>query len=79
MKTSSDIDIAVICPSKLLKRTKGSLESISDDTHSRFGNRLDVTIGTRSIVAMSRQGQRQARLWRTIAREGEPLKLDERV
>jgi predicted nucleotidyltransferase len=65
-----DIDIAVICPKNKVASTKRAIEPLAELTAERFGNRIEVVVGSRPIAELTKPGQPSSRLWRTIARDG---------
>ncbi len=71
MTSASDIDLAVVVldPSKIIE-TESALDRIADAVRERFGNRLNVTIGSSSIEQLRRPSRPGHRLWERIAREG---------
>jgi predicted nucleotidyltransferase len=70
MRPDSDLDVALISSSKRANRIQVVMEELSDLSASRFGNRIQATIGTRPIAELAQPGQRSYRLWRTVAKEG---------
>ncbi|MGH2554828.1 MAG: nucleotidyltransferase domain-containing protein [Actinomycetota bacterium] len=70
MKPDSDLDVAVICPSRNTAQVERALEALGETTVERFGNRVHAVIGTRPITELAQPGRRSYRLWRAIAKEG---------
>ncbi|MFA5786251.1 MAG: hypothetical protein WDA71_04570 [Actinomycetota bacterium] len=78
MSATSDIDVAVICSPKSAAETEAAMERVAEAVRGRFGNRLNVTIGTSSLKQLRRPGRKGSRLWNQIADESIPL-LDQGV
>lgn len=70
MRPDSDLDVALISSSKRANRLQVVMDELSDLSASRFGNRIQATIGTRPITELAQPGHRSYRLWRTVAKEG---------
>lgn len=70
MRPDSDLDVALISSSKRADRLLVVMDELSDQSASRFGNRIQTTIGMRPITELAQPGHRSFRLWRTIAKEG---------
>ena len=70
MRPDSDLDVALISSSKRANRLQDVMDELSDLSATRFGNRIQATIGTRPIAELAQPGQRGYRLWRTVAKEG---------
>jgi predicted nucleotidyltransferase len=73
MTPGSDLDVALICPRSKVQRLQRLMDGLGEETAARFGNRLNVVIGTRPIEELAKSGQRSYRLWRTVRMDGEPL------
>ena len=71
MTSGSDIDLAVVVPDPAKKaETELALERVADVVRRRFGNRLDLTIGTAPVTELRRAGRPGHRLWGAIVRDG---------
>ena len=74
MTSGSDVDLAVVIPdSAKTGETREAFERIADVVRGRFGNRLDLTIGTAPVSELRRADRRGHRLWGTILRDGMEL------
>ena len=77
MASGSDIDLAVVLPGPAKKaETEEALERVADLVRRRFGNRLDLTIGTAPIADLRRTGGPRNRLWGAILRDGIALNAE---
>jgi predicted nucleotidyltransferase len=71
MTSTSDIDLAVVVrDTSTITETELALDRVADAVRERFGNRLNVTIGSPSIQQLQRPSRPGHRLWTRIAREG---------
>jgi len=71
MSPNSDIDLAVIVLDRVhAGDAEAGLAEVADAVRARYGNRLDVTIGSSPIDQLQRPGRPGYRLWSTVAREG---------
>ncbi len=71
MTSASDIDLAVVVLDRsTLTETESALDRVADAVRERFGNRLNVTIGSSSIEQLQRASRPGHRLWTRIVREG---------
>ena len=70
MKANSDLDIALTCPPRRATQAQALLDSLSERTAERFGNRIHGIIGTKPIADMAKAGQPGYRLWRAVAKDG---------
>jgi predicted nucleotidyltransferase len=70
MRPDSDLDVALISSSRRAGKLHDLMDELSDLSASKFGNRIQATIGTRPITELAQPGQRSYRLWRTIKLEG---------
>jgi predicted nucleotidyltransferase/DNA-binding transcriptional ArsR family regulator len=73
MKPASDLDMALICPPNKVQRLQKLMDELGEETAARFGNRLNVVIGTRPINELAKPRQPSYRLWRSIWTNGEQL------
>lgn len=71
MTSTSDIDLAVVVldPSSITE-TESALDRVATAVRERFGNRLNVTIGSAPIDQLRRSSRPGHRLWTSIVREG---------
>lgn len=70
MRPDSDIDVAMVCPPRRAPGLTRIIEEISDEVAERFGNRVDVQIGTRSIEELTRPGRSGYRIWQRVSKDG---------
>jgi predicted nucleotidyltransferase len=70
LTAGSDIDLAVICPEAWAERVRTALEDVAEHTRRRFGNRVSVLVGTRSVEDLVRRGRRGAAIWKRIVQDG---------
>jgi len=73
MSTTSDIDVALICPQDRADETVAAIERVAEAVRGRYGNRLNLLIGTSSREQLRGPGRKGRRLWSRIAEEGVPL------
>ena len=74
MTSDSDVDLAVIVLNPAdASGTSEALVEVAEAVRSRFGNRLDVTIGSSAIDELQRPRRAGHRLWDTVAQEGIPV------
>jgi predicted nucleotidyltransferase len=67
----SDIDLAVIVLHRgKIAESESALDRIAGRILDRFGNRLNVTIGSVPLDQLRRPGRPGHRLWASVAREG---------
>jgi predicted nucleotidyltransferase len=80
MTSASDIDLAVVVlDTSTITETESALERVAEAVRARFGNRLNVTIGSPSIEQLQRPSRPGHRLWARIVREGIPVSDPERL
>lgn len=70
MDPDSDIDVALIVPRNEVGHTKTAMSDVADLAADRFGNRVNIVIGSGPIEELAKAGRPGARLWRAIAKEG---------
>lgn len=71
MSPDSDIDLAVIVLDPVrASDSEAGLAEVANAVRARYGNRLDVTIGSSPIDQLQRPGRPGYRLWAAVAREG---------
>ena len=70
MQPDSDIDLALICPTRKKDRLATLMEELSEETKLRFGNPLGVSIGTRPVKDLAQPRQSGYRLWQRVAKDG---------
>lgn len=71
MTSASDIDLAVVVlDTSTITETESALDRVADAVRERFGNRLNITIGSSSIEQLQRPSRPGHRLWTRIVREG---------
>jgi predicted nucleotidyltransferase len=70
MNTDSDIDVAVLCPPRRARGLPRIMEEIGDEIADRYGNRIDVLIGTRSIEELAQPGRSGYRVWQRVVKDG---------
>jgi len=68
---TSDLDLALITDDG--GYPEDELSSLATDVKARFGFRLEVVVGRRSIEHMSEAGRDGDTVWRRIAEEGRPV------
>ncbi len=70
MDPGSDIDVAVLCPPRRARDLTQIMEEISEEIVERFGNRLDVLIGTATLRQLSQPGRTGSRIWQDVTKNG---------
>ena len=70
MRPDSDIDVAVVCPPRVAPGLPRIIEEISDEIAERFGNRIDLQIGTGPIEDLRRPGRSGYRMWQRVSKDG---------
>ncbi len=70
MTSASDIDLAVVVLDSVHATTEAAMERVAEVVRERFGNRLNVIIGTSPIEQLQRPGRRGHGLWTRIDQEG---------
>lgn len=71
MTRASDIDLAVIVRHPAdVDPAEAALAGVDDAVRLRYGNRLDITIGSSPIDRLRRTGRPGNRFWESVAREG---------
>ena len=73
MDADSDIDVAVLCPVRRVPSTEAMVQELSDAIHDRFGNRVEVMIGSGSLKKLADPSSPGYRAWRAVALEGTRL------
>ncbi len=70
MTSASDIDLALVVSNRDHTKTEAAMERGADVVRERFGNRLNIIIGTSPIEQLRRPGRQGHRLWTRIDQEG---------
>jgi len=70
MGSGSDIDLAVVVSDPDRVKTEAAMEHVSDTVRERFGNPLNVIIGSSPIDKLRRPGRPGHRLWTRIVEKG---------
>jgi predicted nucleotidyltransferase len=70
MTSSSDVDLALVCPRASVPAVESAAQELSDTVRKRFGTRLNVLVGSPSLKILSREGRPGRSVWSAIEREG---------
>jgi len=70
MTSSSDVDLALVCPRNSVPAVEAAAQELSDTVRKRFGTRLNVLVGSPSLKILSREGRPGRSVWSAIEREG---------
>ncbi len=73
MTTTSDIDVAVIAAEQEASQVDRQMEQVVEAVRARFGNRLNVVLGTSPVDELRAPGRPAHRLWAQIAEQGVPI------
>jgi predicted nucleotidyltransferase/alkylated DNA nucleotide flippase Atl1 len=77
MEPSSDLDLAIVARARDARHIEEAVSQLGETVRKKFGNRLNVIIGTGSLRAL-RSGGKSPGLWRAVIREGIPLVAERR-
>jgi len=67
MRSVSDIDVAVIAPTRPEAELEAAFSALAEDVRERYGSSLNIVVGP------NRRGPRRSKLWDRIEGEGIPL------
>jgi predicted nucleotidyltransferase len=70
MKATSDVDLALVTSRDSVAGVEAAAQEIAEKARERFGTRLNVLVGSRSIERLSKSRQARQGAWRAIEREG---------
>jgi predicted nucleotidyltransferase len=56
MTTTSDIDVAVVCPVDRVEEVEAVMERVGEAVRARFGNRLNIVLGNPPALGTQRAG-----------------------
>lgn len=73
MLPDSDIDLAVVCAPADEDGVRTALEPVEEEVRRRFGNALNLIIGTRDPAVLGGGRGAGASLWRHVLAEGIPV------
>lgn len=75
LDVDSDIDLAVTCPAHAVDQVREALDLVAEQVRARYGNQLNVLIGSGSVEELRRRRRRGSHLWDQITRDGIDLHI----
>jgi predicted nucleotidyltransferase len=70
MTLQSDLDVAVLCPSRSRAGVEEALEEVADHVKVRYGNTVNFVIGSGTLDTLKQSAPGDRRIWERVATEG---------
>jgi len=81
MSVDSDLDVAVVCSTRVRLLVEAGMRSVEDEVRNRYGNRVNVLVGDPVTAFARRIGRKSGppSVWQRIRTEGIPIPLSARA
>lgn len=68
--STSDVDLALVVPRESVLAVEAMAQELAETVRKRFGTRLNVLVGSPTLVALTRGGRPGRKVWQAVEREG---------